>query len=422
MTAAINKQLGILLAILFLGLTLQSASAKTVAELIADLNSTDRRTRQDAVRELRESRYSNNSQIIEPLLNVLRTDSSSLNREYAAEALLKNRNAEVFTTLTEIAGQTADGDAHSAVIRAFANSESSRVKAPLLQALSSPHRDARRSAARGLDHFVSDTQVQTALVSSLNTDADELTRDYAAASISRLPRTTAANLLIRSLDDSSSLGRESAAYELGRLGDARAVPSLISVIGNSNRDLRRKSIRALNDFASREEVVTALLGQFADETDNTTKGYIVDSLSESRDRRIVPIMISVIESTSFGNYEKSQAAQALKNVGDKSALVALAALLGSNREGLRTDAYEAIRAILGRMPRTQEVNQALACLPGTTSREHSDGTKSAAILLDLMIPVLFGSFSIAAHQDIRVVNQLTSAQVAELQHLFESLQ
>ena len=399
-----------------------SAFAKSVTELLQDLDSSERRIRRDAVRELSDRRYRNNNQIIAPLLNVILTDSNPPTREYAATALLNHRNAEVFPQLVQIATQEGNAQAQEGVVSAFSFSSSPRVKAPLLIALSSSDPAIRRDAARGLGSFSNDPTVRTALTNSLNSDPDARTRNYSARSIARTRSQQVAGILLDTLNNPQSLGRADAAEELGSLGFASAVPSLIAAMAESDRELQRNSIKSLRSFIGREEVVTALLNQYVVTTDRRNKDVLFEVLVESKDPRVMPIMLEVLESSTSSRYAKREAIKGLQNSGDKTVLMALAEFLGSTDESTRKDAYDAIMAIIKRLPRTQEVREALACLPSTSTREHKQGTKNAALLIDLMIPVLLGSFSVAAHNGYEIVGQLSPEGVAELQELFRRLQ
>ncbi len=122
---------------------------------------------------------------------------------------------------------------------------------PLIRALRDPSHDVRTAAARGLG-TIGDWRLARALASVLVRDPDSEVRAEAALVLQRIGRGKEASVkaAVRAMEDESRAVRSRAATALGRFQDSRAVPALVTGLGDRYWSVRRDCENALANLGS----------------------------------------------------------------------------------------------------------------------------------------------------------------------------
>ncbi|OFZ13631.1 MAG: hypothetical protein A2X86_20855 [Bdellovibrionales bacterium GWA2_49_15] len=395
------------------------ACAEDLTSILANLNSSSSSVRLEAIRKLRGSQYRSRTQVLAPLLNTLRTDTAFLNREYAADILAQHADPRGRQSVIETFTDPQFVNSHEAAADSLKRVKSSAVKQAFMSSAEHANQSVRRIVAQGLGNFVSDPNVVTKLKEMVNADSYSLAREYAATSIANLPASQAVPLLAEILGNPQSKGRAEAAYGLRQTRSELAIPSLLTVLSDPNIDVRRNAIRGLENYKQRANVFEAFLNAVKTEPDSYAKSMLLDSILQSSDPRVLEIARAHIASNDHS--VQRHAIEALKRAGDKSDLIGLIALLSDRDESVRSNAYDAIRAILNRLKRDDPFRTRLSqCLPRVSYVPYSNGTREAALLMDVLLGG-FGMYSSAASGNRRMVGRLAPEAVTALQGVVREL-
>ncbi len=185
-----------------------------------------------------------------------------------------------------------------------------------------------------------DTQTRTDL-NMLGSD-DPLVRKSAADRLSQ-KGADIVPALINIVNEHSQKGMAEAAKLLGRLRDQRAVTALVQALKIGDEDLHAAAVWALsqmNDAQALEELVRE-----STRNNPTVQGYLAHVMGGYRDSRVIHALIKLLY---HPNHEVSfQAAWALGEAGDKSAIRPLRQILGRKDRLLRSGAEAALRRLGG---------------------------------------------------------------------------
>ncbi len=395
-------------------------AGENIETILSNLSSSDRSVRVDAVRELRGSEYRSQSSIVEPLIHAMRNDSDSLVREYAADILAENTEPAALAAVIETLSDPQYSRSHEAASDALRYVRSAGARPALMSGLRSSDRDVRRNSAVALGtNHISDSNVVAALKIVLNNDREELVREYTGEALAKLPAEQAVSILSDSLASSSSLGREQAAKALRNVRSPMIMAPLLSVINDSDREIRQAAIRSLNNYGDRQVVFDALYSRFSQEPDSYTKELMFDLMTENSDARMHSLASANLTSSNHSIQRAS--IRYVNEHGNKNDLVPLIGMLSNSDEIKRGQAYDAIRAIIGRLQANDPLRiRVSGCMPKTSSRDYSQSTREAALVMDLFLGT-FGMFTVSAHGKRRIVQQLSPAQVQSLQALVQDL-
>ena len=182
----------------------------------------------------------------------------------------------------------------------------------------------------------------------------ELVRSYGFSPLWRyaLPAVSAASvyfqytsckypLMIEALSNDNSSIRRSAAAELGRLGDKRAVDPLSEALADDNSHVRRSAARALGRLGDMR-AVDPLGGILSDH--NWSVGEVAaEALVRLGDKRAVNPLIKVL-SNKYWEVRRA-AAKALGQLGDQRAVDPLVEALADDKSKVRDAARTALKKL-----------------------------------------------------------------------------
>jgi len=129
-------------------------------------------------------------------------------------------------------------------------------------------------------------------------DGSAPARFTAANKLGKLGDRKAVLPLIAALDDEDDKVLDNVIFALGELGDARAVPHLVRVLGRNKSERARKSAaKALGMLGSRD-AVDALIAALKD-TDFKVRKSAARSLGQIGDRKAVPALKSAMNDPDY---------------------------------------------------------------------------------------------------------------------------
>ncbi|MYA17787.1 MAG: HEAT repeat domain-containing protein, partial [Gammaproteobacteria bacterium] len=195
-------------------------------------------------------------------------------------------------------------------------------------------------------------------------------------------------------DPDTSIREKRAAYSLRRIGDPRAAPRLIEMLGDREDRLRNAAASALVDLDLTEHADAAVTGFIGVLEDRVMRNYdnrgivqnAVVALGRLRDPRAVPVLLEAL--SSYHKHVPLEAAAALGKIGDPKAVPHLARTL-RYRSG-RSSSRSAMAAALGEIGDPSAVTHLLDTL--NQERDSAVRAESATALGRL------GDVSVIPHQ------------------------
>jgi HEAT repeat protein len=207
----------------------------------------------------------------------------------------------------------------------------------LLAALRYAEEDVRRAAAWALG-WIGDAAAVPGLLAALR-DAEEDVRRAAAAALGEIGDAAAVPGLLAALRDADADVREAAAAALGWIGDAAAVPGLLAALRDADADVRRTAAAALRRIGD-AAAVSGLLAALRDADADVREAAALRWIG---DAAAVPGLLAALRDASW--YVREAAAAALGQIGDKAAVPGLLAALRDAEEDVRRAAAAALGEI-----------------------------------------------------------------------------
>lgn len=413
--------MNIIISFIFVMLVAGVAKAQdlTQEQLISNLLNGNDDQRRDAARELGRGEYRNNREIVPALLLALENDKYIV-RTYAAEALANNRNEIAFVNLAQVAGnKTSEGQAEA--LRSLERSPNKERTIPLfVENINSEDRDVRIAAARGLAQHGQDERAFQAMRTHLNSTDNSIAQDYVAEGIRRSQNPESMNILIAVLANQDSGAREYAADELGEFNDPQARLALFQATYDSDSRVVSKAIQGLEEEAkTNEDILNRFIELYQVNEGNLVGTYALDAILETKNVKIKTIAEQALNSRSSST--QSDALEALKEIGDRSSLIGIIDLMGSDVRSVRREAHEAFRAIMRRNFSEDEFQAIAKCLPQGQEQPYSEGTKSAALLLDIFTMFMSGATYHAATGTVTNYEAIGEDQREALKSIIEQL-
>lgn len=240
------------------------------------------------------------------------------------------------------------------------------------QDLRSPDVGVRLAALERLAHY-HDSQVNHLLIQALD-DVDPRVQRLAASLAADRRLREAVPILMRWLTHWEDSVRLSAAQNLGRIGDGRAVRSLVRALVDPDLKVRLAVIKALGKLSTpTNHEVVPLLGRLRD-TNAKVRRAAVEVLAGKKDRRaVIPLLGRLGDSA---REVIVAAVHALGEIGDPGAGPSLVRLLRDPS----TDVVSAVLDTLGKL-RYLGATEALVDLFKSASAEHR--SKAAGALANL---------------------------------------
>ncbi len=296
------------------------------------------------------------------------SDSSSGVRSNAAQALGELGDKRAIEPLIN---RLSDSDlnirSNAAQALEKLDTTKEQMVAGYVEALDSPDLFVRRDATEALGKLGNKRAIET-LINKLS-DSSSGVSSNAAEALGRLGNKRAVEPLIKALGDPDSYVRRDAAEALGRLGNKRAVEPLITRLSDSNSNIRSNAAQALERLGATKEQIVAGYIEALDSSDLDVRRDAARILGELGNKRAVEPLINRL-SDSNSNI-RSNAAQALKklNAAKKQMVVGYVEALDSPDLDVRRDAAEA----LGRLGNKRAVEPLIKALgdPNFCVREHA---------------------------------------------------
>ncbi len=145
--------------------------------------------------------------------------------------------------------------------------------------------------------------------------------------------------LISGLENENTGIKRCCAYILGRICDTRAIPALVLLLGDPDRDVRREAVAALAGME--DDSVPALARAFHD-GDQVVRNSAMEALWRIGPRATRPVVDMLSDPKSD---IRKRAALLLGEIGDISSVEPLARVLTDDSPGVRREVFEAIEMI-----------------------------------------------------------------------------
>jgi HEAT repeat protein len=233
-----------------------------------------------------------------------------------------------------------DGNVHDSAVDALIEVGKTAVL-DLMKALESDVSGLRRGAAKALGE-IGDLDAVPGLLRAGSYDEDADVRRSAHTALDEIG-SAAAPQLIDMLSDHDSDVRRGAAERLGQIGDAEAVPSLIQVLKDETDDVRREAVAALRNIGD-VRAVPALVEALDDES-YIVRRYATEALGDFGDVGAVPALMEAFRNEDYPYYT----AVALGKIGGTEVMAFLVkALRDGNRlaiSGLAASGAKAVSAL-----------------------------------------------------------------------------
>jgi HEAT repeat protein len=247
-----------------------------------------------------------------------------------------------FATVSIDRGQVATASIHPQPARQRSEEVSSEI-ARLNTQLNSSDEEERRSAVLALSALET-LAARESLVAALQDRSDRV-RAAAITGLGRLDDPSLATIIAPLLSkDKSAFVRKSAAYAIGRLRSPAGTAALVAALGDKEFEVRGAAAVALGEYSD-AQAVGPLIRALSDKSE-FVRAHAAHALGGNGRAAVsaVPSLIRML--TSDPDLEpKRQAAYALGQIGDPSALHALRAAVRANDPHLSSAALTAIENI-----------------------------------------------------------------------------
>lgn len=330
---------------------------------LRQIKSKNRETRYRAVEKLGNARK---VKAVMTLVSLLQ-DSDYAIRNQAAEALGKIGDMRAVEPLI-VALQDSDYSIREKSARALGKIGDARAIEPLVAALQDSNYYMREQAAEALEalSYQPTDETQQAIlfvakkrwwkavelgpvaveplvvalkgsVTYVRQGSDKYVRREAAEALGKIGDARAVESLIAALERSDSEVQAKAAEALGKISDARAIEPLIVALQAHDYDVAREAETALRKFgeAAIEPLITALNDPSFD-----ARRKAVCLLGQIGDARAVEPLIAELKKS--GNYAVSDPAEALGKIGDARAVEPLIAALNRSNKYARRAVADAL--------------------------------------------------------------------------------
>jgi len=163
--------------------------------------------------------------------------------------------------------------------------------APLLSALKDKEGYVRSSVVGALGR-IGDRRATAALIETMKSDPHDGVRMFSAEALGRIADPAAFDPLLAALKDKDSHVRKVAADSLGLMGDTRAIPELVGLLGDGYDGPRSAATRVLVRIG---RPATAALISALSEGDATARMWVPNALGKIGDRRAVGPLVAAAE-------------------------------------------------------------------------------------------------------------------------------
>ncbi len=394
----------------------QIGDKRAVEPLIAELKHKDvRRFAASALGQIGDKRA------MEPLIVVLKDKSSEV-RSSAAKALGQIGTPAVAPLIAILKDEDKDWRVRDSAAEALGQIGTPAV-APLIAILKDEDKDwrVRESVAKALGQ-IGDKRAVEPLIVALS---DEEVRSYAAEALDNMksvPKTgqdhvrylaarnriaeciqlgdIAVEPLIAMLKYEDKYVRQSAAEALGQIGDKRAVEPLTTALKDKNIDVRRCAASALGEIGTPalEPLLTALKNEgvrrYAAEAlgktrsiPKTSEDYVWYLAARGRLPECVPlgdIAVEPLIAMLKNKFDRSYAAEALGQIGDKRAVEPLIAVLKDDGENVRRSIFEALQQSWNRIAKLMFAKQPDTDIQNPAEEWEQIGTPAVEALIALL--------------------------------------
>lgn len=168
-----------------------------------------------------------------------------------------------------------------------------RVYRALERALGSEDPEVRARVANTLGTIESPRGVDL-LVPLVRDDADAGVREQAAWALGMIESAAAVPALTSATEDAVDGVREQAAWALGMIESADGVDALLALLGDGNADVRNQAAWGLGMIES-SDAVSGLAAAFADETSVEVRSQIIWALGMIEDRESADTIVDALE-------------------------------------------------------------------------------------------------------------------------------
>ena len=352
--------------------------ADSVAEHISALDDEDWGVREDAAFALGRL---GDPRSVQPLIRALRDPDRAV-REAATSALQALGEPAILSLGFCLQDTNLQVQESAACILATIATE--QVLDPLLSAALSPNWIVRSSAAKALGRIQNSQAIETLSlllqdkVPAVREEAGRAMQAIGDASVPKLldslhdpnwkirlrsvealallkPKEAVGPLMLLVLEDPDTAVRQDAVRALGQIGDARAIPLLLSSLALQTPSLKLPAIEALGQIRSSEAIpaLIALVNSVPTEaykdrmegcTDPQYKEDLppleaaIKALGKIRDPRAIPALIQALQSTLL----RTEAAEALTQFGQAAVNPLLKLLKASKDDNLRRHVLESL--------------------------------------------------------------------------------
>ncbi|MCI0485817.1 MAG: M56 family metallopeptidase [Blastocatellia bacterium] len=276
---------------------------------------------------------------VKPLINALRDDDPVV-RRIAAWALGEIRSPRAIESLRQHLSDS-DADVRAQAAQSLGDIEDKQPVEDLMLALKDPYPQVRLKAAHALGD-IRDRRSLPALTTALE-DPDENVRDKARWAIKEIVEDSTFDSSMDYVNHTSSLVRERAAHEMGDRKDPEAVPSLINLLWDDAPNVRNKAAWALGEIRSPRAIAPLTRKAFEEGEEIAIRRQAIRGLGEIGDPAAGPALLELLKSKDWRL--RSQAADALGDVGIKEAIDPLTRALDDESESVRENARKALRKI-----------------------------------------------------------------------------
>ena len=209
----------------------------------------------------------------------------------------------------------------------------------LIDFLKDENFSVRSSAAYALG-VIGDAQAIPPLIDALK-DEDSRVRIRAAYALGRIGDAQAIPPLIDALKDENSRVRWSAADALGGIGDAQAIPPLIDALKDKDFSVRSSAVYALGVIGDAQDI-PPLIDALKDEN-YSVRIRAAYALGRIGDAQAIPPLIDALKDENYS--VRIRAAYAYRRIGDAQALTPLIDALKDENSSVRSSAAYALGGI-----------------------------------------------------------------------------